>query len=51
MIGENLIILATDVDTGLQYEQKMHVLPAKLTKDWNVSDAFMKLIIIDIFRQ
>lgn len=32
MIGENLIILATDVDTGLQYEQKMHVLPAKLTK-------------------
>ena len=32
MRGENLIILATDVDTGLQYEQKMSVLPAKLTK-------------------
>ena len=32
MRGENLIILATEVDTGLQYEQKMSVLPAKLTK-------------------
>ena len=32
MKGENLIILATEVDTGLQYEQKMSVLPAKLTK-------------------